>query len=179
MASANDLRALRGNGWAYAHGANVAPPTRVHDELEEVSSRCNTSSCESPFQDARLRARASPCPLPACTPVQHPRLLLTFFRWQVARRHPLASLPLVVVALRPAPVDAQRRARASRPRRRRSSPLRCCRRYRRRRACVERALLPSVGAGALHGQVPPHAAAACRREVARAAPKHSNHSANP
>ena len=99
MASANDLRAMRGNGWAYAHGASVAPPTRVHDELEEVSSRCNTSSCESPFQDARLRARASPCPLPACTPVQHPRLLLTFFRWQVARRHPLASLPLVVAAL--------------------------------------------------------------------------------
>ena len=56
MASANDLRALRGNEWAYAHGANVAPPTRVHDELEEVSSRCNTSSCESPFRDARLRA---------------------------------------------------------------------------------------------------------------------------
>ena len=99
MASANDLRALRGNGWAYAHGANVAPPTRVHDELEEVSSRCNTSSCESPFQDARLRARASPCPLPACTPVQHPRSLLTFFRWQVAPRHPLASLPLVAVEL--------------------------------------------------------------------------------
>ena len=103
MTSANDLRALRGNGWAYAHGANVAPPTRVHDELEEVSSRCNTSPCESPFQDVRLRARASPCPLPACTPVQHPRLLLTFFRWQVALRHQLASLPLVVVALPPSP----------------------------------------------------------------------------
>ena len=39
------------------------------------------------------------CPLPACTPVQHPRSLLTFFRWQVAPRHPFASLPLVVVAL--------------------------------------------------------------------------------
>ena len=60
-------------------------------------------------------------------------------------------------------------------------PLCICHRYRRRRACVERALLPSVGAGALHGHVPPHAAAACRREVARAAPKHqySNYSAAP
>ena len=46
MASANDLRAMRGNGWAYAHGANVAPPTRVHDELEEVSSRCKMRVCE-------------------------------------------------------------------------------------------------------------------------------------
>ena len=46
-------------------------------------------------------------PLPACTHVQHPRSLLTFFRWQVALRHPLASLPLVALALLLAEVEEQ------------------------------------------------------------------------
>ena len=44
---------------------------------------------------ARLRARASPCQLPACTHVQHPRICQPS---SVARRHPLASLPLVIAA---------------------------------------------------------------------------------